>query len=85
MDGIEPSGIGSVCLLLGEFSSPNPVSSIFGVSLSSVALTVIYIIPSFTVVVNHYLTKIFFYFISYLANKRLTSSRYAAILYTVKQ
>ena len=74
MDGIEPSGIGSVCLLLGEFSSPNPVSSIFGVSLSSVALTVIYIIPSFTVVVNHYLTKIFFYFISYLANKRLTSS-----------
>ena len=85
MDGIEPSGIGSVCLLLGEFSSPNPVSSIFGVSLSSVALTVIYIIPSFTVVVNHYLTKIFFYFISYLANKRLTSIRYAAILYTVKQ
>ena len=27
----EPSGIGSVCLLLGEFSSPNPEYSIFGV------------------------------------------------------
>ena len=37
----EPSGIGSDCLLLGEFSSPNPGYSVLEVC-SSVALTVIY-------------------------------------------
>ena len=45
------SGIGSVCLLLGEFSSPNPVYSVLEVC-SSVALTVIYSIWSFGAVVN---------------------------------
>ena len=31
--GPEPSGIGSVCLLLGEFSSPNPEYSILDFAL----------------------------------------------------
>ena len=31
--GAEPSGIGSVCLLLGEFSSPNPSCSQCGFAL----------------------------------------------------
>ena len=45
------SGIGSVCLLLGEFSSPNPVYSVLEVC-SSVALTVIYSIWSTGEIVN---------------------------------
>jgi len=58
---IDPSGIGSVCLLLGEFSSPNPSYSIFGFALL-VCLTVIYSIASVVHNVNLFFTKTFFIF-----------------------